>query len=182
MSSPREKTNLSAALCAALSFFGCKSPTSGAAPSAKSGSAVAAAVPALPAAAPAAKPKPWFAGGFSGQYQAKLAPVEVKTGAVREWASDDGKLASGSGKLSLEVSDDGSVQGVSDGALGAGSATGKVEEDTLRVLLSPNDATGFHGVLVASREGDGFRGSIQASSSDSLQVRQATVELKRQAN
>jgi hypothetical protein len=172
--------NVSAALCAVLGLFGCKSPASGAAPSAKSEPSVAAAVPALPSAA--AKSKPWFAGEFSGQYQAKLAPVEVKTGAVREWASDDGKLASGSGKLSLEVSDDGSVQGASEGALGAGSASGKIEEDTLRVVLSPNDTTGLHGVLVASRDGDGFKGSIQASSSDSLQVRQATVELKRQAN
>jgi hypothetical protein len=178
MSARRVKTTLSAALCAALALAACKSTKNGAASGAPSAATPAASAPGLPRALP----KPWFAGGFSGQYAVTLAPVGVKTGAAREWASDDGKLASGPGKLTLEVSDDGSVQGVSEGALGAGSASGKVEDDTLRVLLSPNDATGLHGVLVASREGDGFKGSIQASSSDSLQVRQAMIELKRQAN
>ena len=169
------KSQLSAALCTVLTLAGCKSPANGTAPSAPS-------VATVPPAPPVAKLKPWFAGDFSGQYEAKLAPVQIKIGAVREWASDDGKLSSGSGLLTLEVSDDGSVQGVSEGALGAGSAQGKVEDDTLRVLLSPSDGAGLHGVLVASREGDGFKGSIQASSSDSLQVRQATIELKRKAN
>jgi hypothetical protein len=135
---------------------------------------------AVGSAAPAAKP--WFAGAFQGSYDAKLAPVEVKTGAVRDWATDDGKLSSGPGKLELKINDDGLVDGSSEGALGASTASGKVEDDTLRVVLAPNDASGLHGVLVATRDGDGFRGAIEASSSDSLKVRQAPVELKRQAN
>jgi hypothetical protein len=161
-----------------LALAGCKSPANGAGSSASSQLAVAVAPPA----AASAKPKLWFVGAFAGAYEARLAPVAIKTGAVRDWANDDGKLFSGRGKLSLEISDDGSVQGLSEGALGAASATGKVEDDTLRVLLSPSDATGLHGVLVAGRDGDGFKGSIQASSSDSLQVRQASIELTKQAN
>jgi hypothetical protein len=166
------------ASCGALALLvGCKTKTSDVAPSA---SAVASAV--SPAAASVAKPKPWFSGGFSGQYLAKLAPVEIKVGAVKEWAADDGKLASGPGTLTLKIDDDGSVDGASEGALGASHASGRVEDDTLRVQLSPSDDTGLRGVLVASRDGDGFKGSIQASSGDSLRVRQASVELKKQAN
>jgi hypothetical protein len=134
------------------------------------------------AVAEAPKPKPWFSGAFQGSYDAKLSPVEVKTGAVREWAADDGKLSSGPGKLELTIADDGTVDGSGDGSLGASHASGKVEDDTLRVTLAPSDSSGLHGVLVATRDGDGFRGSIEASSSDSLKVRQAAVELKKQAN
>ena len=157
-------------------FSGCKAHASDATPSS---SAVASAAAASASAAPIVQAKPWFAGGFSGQYEAKLAPVEIKVGAVKEWAADDGKLASGAGKLSLQIDDDGLVDGTSEGALGAGHVSGRVEADTLRVQLLPSDDTGLHGVLVASRDGEGFKGSIQASSGDSLRVRQATVELKK---
>ncbi len=166
--------------CAALTLAlaGCKGHPSDAAPAASA--AVAAAAPS--SSAPAPKAKPWFSGGFSGEYQAKLAPVEIKTGAVKEWGTDDGKAASGTGKLTLQIDDDGMVDGSGEGALGASHATGKVEDDTLRVLLAPSDNTGLHGTLVASRDGDGFKGTLQASSSDSLRVRSAAVELKKQPN
>src|SRR5205814_2053105 len=135
-----------------------------------------------PVVAPPAQAKPWFSGTFQGSYEAKLAPVEVKVGAVKEWAADDGKASSGSGKLELKIDDDGSVDGTSDGALGPSHASGKVEDDTLRVVLAPSDGTGLRGVLVATKEGEGFRGSISASSGDSLRVRQAAIDLKKQAN
>jgi len=151
----------------------CKSPPNSA-PAASS--AVASATPA-PVTSVAAKP--WFSGAFSGAYEAKLAPVEVQTGAIREWKADDGKAASGPGKLDLHIDDNGVVDGSSEGSLGASTASGKVEDDALRVTLTPKDATGLHGVLVATREGEGFRGSIQASGSDSVKVRSATVELKK---
>ena len=163
-------------IAAALALStGCKAHPSDAAPSS---SALAAPAPSA-SAAPLAPAKPWFAGGFSGQYEAKLAPVEIKAGAIKEWAADDGKQASGIGKLDLHIDDQGLVDGTSEGALGAGHVSGRVEADTLRVQLSPNDDSGLHGVLVASRDGEGFKGSIQASSGDSLRVRQATVELKK---
>ncbi|HYP75988.1 MAG TPA: hypothetical protein VER12_08540 [Polyangiaceae bacterium] len=164
-------------VCGALSsLVGCKSPASNASP-------VASAPSSAPASsAPAAAVKPWFSGGFSGQYQAKLAPVEVKLGALKEWTKDDGKLASGPGKLELKIDDSGQVDGTSEGALGAGNVSGKVEDDTLRVQLSPTDAAGLHGVLVATRDGDGFKGAIEASSGDSLQVRTASIELKKLSN
>jgi hypothetical protein len=168
--------------CAALVFAGsCKTRASDSKPAA-SAEASAQASAAAVASGAAAKTKPWFSGGFAGNYEAKLAAVEVSVGAVREWKSDDGKLSSGPGKLTLQVDDDGMVDGSSEGALGADLASGKVEDDTLRVVLAPTDPSGLRGVLVATRDGDGFKGTIQASSSDSLRVRSASVELKKQAN
>jgi len=174
------------AVTAGALLFGltdCKTPAKGDAPSPSAASAAAAAV--VESSAPSAVAphvKPWFAGAFGGEYQAKTAPVDIKTGALKEWGKDDGKLASGPGKLSLRIDDAGQVDGTSDGALGAGTVTGKVEDDTLRVQLSPTDDAGLHGVLVATRDGDGFKGSIEASSGDSLHVRSAAIELKKQAN
>jgi hypothetical protein len=155
---------------------GCKSHPS----EAPAASAQASAAPKAALAPPPTKP--WFAGGFAGSYEAKLASVEVSVGAAREWKSDDGKLSSGPGKLTLLVDDNGLVEGSSEGALGADHASGKVEDDTLHVVLAPTEEGGLHGVLVATRDGEGFKGTIQASSSDSLRVRSATVELKKQAN
>ena len=161
-----------------LGAVGCKSPASEPAPSASAtASAVASAAPAAERAV-----KPWFSGGFSGEYLAKVAAVEVKAGAIKEWTKDDGKLASGPGKLSLQIDDAGKVDGTSEGALGASQVTGKVEDDTLRIQLSPADDAGLHGVLVATRSGDGFKGAIEASSGDSLRVRTASIELKKLAN
>jgi hypothetical protein len=167
-----------AATCATSN--GCKKPASDTSPVSSASSAP---VPASASAAlTAPKATAWFVGGFSGQYQAKQLPVDVKVGAVREWTTDDGKLSSGPGKLSLRIADDGLVDGSTEGALGASHLSGKVEQDTLRAQLSPTDEAGLHGVLIASRDGDGFKGTIDASTADSLRVRQATVELVKQAN
>lgn len=166
--------------CTALcGFAGCKSPASDAPPSASAPSSAAAS--AAPPAPPA-KAKPWFSGGFTGQYEAKVAAVDVKVGAVKEWSKDDGKLASGPGKLDLQIDESGQVDGTSEGALGTSHVTGRVEDDTLRVQLSPTDEAGLHGVLIGTRNGDGFKGSIEASSGDSLRVRTASIELKKLPN
>jgi len=171
---------LKAAACGVLlAGVGCKKQASDAA---ETPSAAPVAAAASAPAVPAAKPKPWFSGGFSGEYQAKLAAVEIKVGAVKEWTKDDGKLASGPGKLSLQIDDAGEVSGTSEGALGTAQVSGKVEDDILRIQFSPTDGAGLHGVLVASRAGDGFKGSIEASSGDSLRVRTAAIELKKLAN
>ena len=169
---------VSAAVGSGLLFAvaSCKTPQSEPTPSPAASSAAAA---NSAAKAPPAPAKPWFAGDFVGQYEAKTATVEIKVGAVKEWAKDDGKLSSGPGKLNLRIDNQGQVDGTSEGALGAGQVSGKVEEDTLRVQLTPAEDAGLHGVLVATRAGDGFKGSIEASSGDSLRVRSAAIELKK---
>jgi hypothetical protein len=162
------------AVGAALGVAACNAKPSEAAPPAAS-----AAVAAPAASAPKASVKPWYAGTFSAEYQVQRTLVEVKAGAVKEWAADDGKAASGPGKLSLQIDDDGVVDGTGEGALGPSHATGKVEDDTLRLQLTPSDQAGLHGILIAGRDGEGFKGTLQASSADSLRVRGAAVELKK---
>jgi hypothetical protein len=178
MSSPSFCVPLLIASAALSLNGGCKTTASEAAPAASA----AVAAPSASSAVAASPAKPWFSGAFQGNYDAKLAPVEVKIGAVREWAADDGKASSGPGKLELKIDDDGTVDGAGEGALGPSHASGKVEDDTLRVVLAPDDTSGLHGVLVATKDGDGFRGAIEASSGDSLRVRQAPIELKKQPN
>jgi hypothetical protein len=168
---------LVAAACgASLTAVSCKTPSTDAVPN--PGTSAAAPVASAPKA-PAPAAKSWFVGGFAGDYEAKPATVQIKVGALKEWTKDDGKLSSGPGKLNLKIDEAGKVEGTSEGALGAGHVSGKVEDDTLRVQLSPADDAGLHGVLVATRVGDGFKGSIEASSGDSLRVRSAAVELKK---
>jgi hypothetical protein len=171
------RVTLVAAACGvSFAAVSCKTPSTDAAPNAAA--STAAAIASAPKA-PTPPAKSWFVGGFAGQYEAKPATVQIKAGALKEWTKDDGKLATGPGKLSLKVDDAGQVEGTSEGALGTGHVSGKVEDDTLRVQLSPADDTGLHGVLVATRDGDGFKGSIEASSGDSLRVRSAAIELKK---
>lgn len=180
MKSHEARLALSAGLALAATLA-CKAPAGDAAPAPSAATSAAAPASATPVAAKPSS-KPWYAGAFSGAYEAKLQPVDVKVGAIREWAKDDGKAASGAGKLTLQIDDAGIVDGTSEGALGAGHVSGKVEDDTLRLQLLPNDDSAMRGVLVASRDGDGFKGSIEASSGDSTQVRQAPIELKKQTN
>jgi hypothetical protein len=165
-----------AAVGVLLGLVSCKSPAGDAAPG--PAPSAAAAIQRAPAAL-APPTKPWFVGAFVGPYEAKTTTVEVKVGGLKEWTKDDGELASGPGKLNLRIDDSGRVEGTIEGALGAGQVGGMVEDDTLRVQLSPTDDAGLHGVLVAARDGDGFKGTIEASSSDSLRVRTATIELKK---
>ncbi len=168
---------LGALFAACVFVVACQTRSSDASPSA-SAAASTTSTPGVPAPSAAAV-RPWFSGSFTGQYEAKLAHVEVKVGALREWAADDGKLSTGPGTLTLKVDDAGLVEGASKGALGPSQASGKVEDDILRVSFLPNDPAALRGVLVATREGDGFKGTLQASSTDSSKVRSAAVELKK---
>lgn len=138
---------------------------------------VAAAPPA--SAVPAAPPKAWFEGAWQGTFTAELFRVETAAGGLKEWKQDDGKKASGEGKLSLDVSPDGSVTGSASGALGELPVTGRVEGDRAALKLDAPAADGFHGVILATQTPEGMKGTLSASSGDSLQVRQAAVSLSR---
>jgi hypothetical protein len=122
--------------------------------------------------------KAWFEGNWQGSFQAQLFRVET-TGGVKEWKKDDGSKASGEGQLSLSVGADGSVIGSATGALGALSVSGRVEGDRAALELSASTPDGFHGVILATQAGEGMKGTLSASSGDSLQVRQAAVSLSR---
>jgi hypothetical protein len=136
----------------------------------------ASAVKAAPAA-PSAAPKPWFEGAWQGAYQAELHRIELSAGGVKEWKKDDGRAASGAGTLSLAASADGSVTGTARGPLGAHQVTGRVEGDSVALSLVPDVLDGFRGTILASKAPEGIKGTLQASSGDSLTVRKASVTL-----
>jgi len=153
------------------------------APSAQA-SAVAAAPPASASAAAPAAPAAWFVGDFTGTYEAShyLIEMEKKHGGVAAWDKDDGKPGSGEGKLALNIDDSGRVTGTAQGPLGDMTASGQVDEEVLRLRLSPKDhgaEKAFAGVVVAKRKADGFEGRLQASTGDSLTVRDAPVRLRK---
>jgi hypothetical protein len=136
--------------------------------------------PAAASATPSAPAKAWFEGAWQGVFQAELFRVET-VGGVKAWKEDDGKQASGEGKLSLQVSADGTVSGTATGALGALSVAGRIDGDRAALNFSSTDPSGFHGVILASQTPEGMKGTLNGSSADSLQVRQATVTLTRAA-
>jgi len=148
------------------------------------GPAASSAAPTKASAAPAASAaptKPWFEGAWQGTFQAELFRIQMPVGGVKAWQDDDGKRASGEGKLSLEVAADGGVLGTASGALGALAVAGRVDGDRAALTLSSAEPDGFHGVILASQTPEGMKGTLSASSADSLQVRRADVVLTRAA-
>jgi hypothetical protein len=142
----------------------------------------ASAAPAASAAPVAsAAPKPWFEGGWQGAYQAELHRIELPVGGVKEWKKDDGSAASGAGTLSLTAAADGSVTGSAKGPLGEHQVSGRVEGDTVALSLVPAAADGFRGTILAAKAPEGIKGTLQASSGDSLTVRKANVTLSKAA-
>jgi hypothetical protein len=149
---------------------------------AATGSAAANASAAAPAPSASAAPaKAWFEGSWQGAFQAELLRIELPAGGVKEWKNDDGKKASGEGKLSLEAKPDGSVSGTASGALGELTVAGQVDGDRAALTLTSAQPEGFHGVILATQTPEGMKGTLNASSGDSLQVRQAAVTLSRAA-
>jgi hypothetical protein len=143
--------------------------------------AAASAQPSASVAAPvaAAPAKPWFEGRWQGTFQAELNRLELPAGGVKEWKQDDGTKSSGEGKLSLEAGSTGDVTGAAVGALGELTVTGRIDGDRAALTLTSAQADGFHGVIVASQTPEGLKGTLNASSADSLQVRRANVTLTR---
>jgi hypothetical protein len=151
-----------------------QSPKSERAPTANASSSASA--KAALAAAPA---KAWFEGAWQGAYRAELFRIELPSGGVKEWKQNDGKQAGGEGKLAFAATPDGSVVGTASGALGELSVVGRIDGDRAALTLAAPAAEGFHGVILASQTPDGMQGTLNASSADSLQVRQASVTLAR---
>ena len=141
--------------------------------------ASAAATPSVASSVGAAPKAAWYVGGWQGTYKAELFRIELPVGGVKEWKKDDGAQASGDGKLTLEASPDGSVSGNASGPLGEHSVTGQIEGDRAALELTPKEAGGYRGVILAVQEAEGLRGKLNASTGDSLSVRQASVVLAR---
>lgn len=121
----------------------------------------------------------WFEGAWQGRFQAELLRIETAAGGVKEWKLDDGKPASGPGRIELAVTADGTVSGSASGALGELAVTGQVEADRVALTLASALPDGFHGFALASQSPEGMQGTLNASSADSLQVRQAKLSFTR---
>jgi hypothetical protein len=164
-----------------LATLGCKEDKPVTAQPTASAPAPVASASAAPAdAAPAAA---WYVGRWTGSYDAQHYLIETKKGeGLKQWADDDGKEGAGKGKLALDVKADGEISGSASGPLGEMIASGQAEDDSLRVTLRPKEPTdtAFQGFFVAKREGKGAKGRLQASSGDSLKVRDAPIELTRE--
>jgi hypothetical protein len=154
-----------------------KAGTEQSSPAASAAAATSLSAPLVSAPAPA--PKAWFEGAWQGGFQAELLRIELALGGVKEWKQDDGTKASGAGTLALDVSADGIATGHATGALGELSIVGRVEGDRAGLRLASPEADGFHGVILAAQTTEGMKGTLNASSGDSLQVRQAAVTLTR---
>jgi hypothetical protein len=147
--------------------------------------------PERPAAAAAAesaptKAAPWYVGDWNGTYQASIFKIEMTEaqGAVKEWAKDDPSSLTGSGSLTLAISEDRQVSGKADGPLGSLVASGEVDGETLRVSLRPAAPVATDKVssatFIATHKGEGFEGQLRASTGNSLKVRVATLSLSKQ--
>ncbi|MGE3671366.1 MAG: hypothetical protein AB7K71_16980 [Polyangiaceae bacterium] len=162
------------ALMLGVCASGCKEDPAPSATSSASATEVA-------SAAPPPKPKPWYEGDWSGQYDAThyLIDMEAKDGAIRNWNDDDGKSEACKGKISLTIDEAGEVSGKLSGPLGDMTATGSVEGETLSVRLTPEaeEAKITTAYFLADKKGEGFEGKLQASSGDSLMVRDAKLTL-----
>ena len=163
------------ALLLAIGATGCdkKAPSPSAAP------------PAAPAASASAKAAetPWFVGTWSGTYTARAHEVQSpKDGYVKEWREVDAGDFTGPGTLTLHIDPNGRITGGAEGALGSLAASGEVSEETLSVRLQPKptDAQQISSAFViAKREGSAAKGTLSASTGDSLRVRRADVALTR---
>ena len=145
--------------------------------------------PSATKAGPATAPKPpekklpWYAGDWSGTYKAEVFRLEMTAaeGAVKDWEKDDGSALAGEGSLKLSIAEDRSVSGEATGALGDLVAAGEIDEETLRVRLSPKSPATAEQVgratLIAKRKGEQLEGKVRTSTGDALKVRVAQVTL-----
>jgi hypothetical protein len=137
---------------------------------------------AAPSAAPE-PPKPWYFGKWTGDYDARLHPIEMSPaeGAVADWKKDDGGSHSGPGKLEISVDEAGLARVSATGPLGSLYGEGKVEDEVITVHLTPETPSenAFFGVLALERKGQKLAGSLQASGRNSKVVRHADVVLEK---
>jgi len=96
--------------------------------------------------------------------------------------SDDGKALTGPGKVTIEISSEGELNGKSEGALGPALLRGKVdlEGELIGAQWYPEDPrspTAMTGVLTGHLKDGKISGIIRVAGPDAVVVREATLEL-----
>ena len=157
-----------------VSASGAPAPTAAPSGSAATSASVATSTSAAPEA---------LAGTWEGSYEAKKGSVALPSGVKDKIrAKDDGKVATGPGKVTVVVDASGGVTGKGEGALGKFTLSGKAEDRTLRATVLPEDpqtANAMTGVLICMLNDGAMKGEIRAAGPDANLVREATVELKK---
>jgi hypothetical protein len=132
------------------------------------------------ASAAAARP---LAGTWRGAFEAKKGSVALPAKVTdKAWAKDDGKAASGAGKVELELKPGGAVAGTITGALGPATLSGHYDETTVRATVVPDDPTAANamtGVLVGLVREGAIAAEIRVAGPDATVVREAKAELER---
>jgi hypothetical protein len=133
---------------------------------------------AVPSAAPSAPAGPVT---WTGSYTATPGTLFVPDGG--EWSGvkfrgDDASTGLGAGTLTVTIDATGRIDGTTDGALGTGTVSGLLKEDTFTARIAPKDPNdGFTGTAVGKREGDAIKGQIRLSQSNGSVIREATFSL-----
>jgi hypothetical protein len=156
---------------------GSAAPQASATPSAQA-SAAASAAPAGSGATTTGAATKGQASSYDGKYTTTaLATISVPEGS--KWKGEDSQDGVGEGKLALAVDGEGRVTGTYEGALGAGTADGQVQGDTLTATLRPKDpaAPGFYGTVLAKIAGDKVDGTLAASRGNAGLVREGKLSL-----
>jgi hypothetical protein len=124
-----------------------------------------------------------LAGAWAGAYRASRVAIELPRGLpAGAWAEDDGALASGDGRIELDVQADAEVRGKVEGALGSLLVRGSAEGSSVRAGLSPRDPMAdpaMIGILTGEQEGQEIVGELRVSSHDGRLVRSSPVRLQR---
>jgi hypothetical protein len=119
---------------------------------------------------------------LAGTYRVAKGVIEMTAadGRLPAWDQDDGQQGVGAGELTVDVAADGAARGSATGVLGDLAVHGALDGDTLRLTLAPavpSAGAAFAGVVVASRQGEGYRGDVRVASGDSRWIRQGSIEL-----
>ncbi|MDC3952266.1 hypothetical protein KEG38_21305 [Polyangium jinanense] len=152
-------------------------------PSGKTAEVAPSAAPSPSASAALPAEPPGLVGTWEGKYDAKKGEVEMPPKVKdKVRTKDDGKVAVGSGTLTLTIGPDGELKGKTSGALGAAALSGKVEGDEVRATFFPEDALSkeaMFGIVQGKRKDDKIVGRIRVASGDASIVREAEIELKK---
>jgi hypothetical protein len=105
-----------------------------------------------------------------------------KEGAPANWEQDDGKRFTGECQISLTIAADGTIGGTLKGALGDLELRGAVMGEDVRAALVPTNAevTSIqNGYITLTRSETGLKGTLTSASGDSLHLRVANLDLKK---
>ncbi|MGC4069626.1 MAG: hypothetical protein QM784_34210 [Polyangiaceae bacterium] len=173
-------------ICAVLLTLGCDK---GASKSVEPAPSASAALPASRASANAeavarATPSDSLAGHYEGTAVVSVgkSTTTKKEGAPSNWEQDEGKRFTGECRISITIAPNGTVDGTLKGALGDHELRGAIAGDDVRAVLVPTngEVTSIqNGYLSLARSNAGLKGKLTAASGDSLHLRVAELDLKK---